>query len=98
PAGQVRTEALRGRIRHAGAHARIGHARCAPQPRAWNLVPSPERSRRRSTERRQRACASVRGMRALTLLLLVALAVPAYANEPRITYQRFDLANGLRVY
>lgn len=37
-------------------------------------------------------------MRALTLLLLVALAVPAYANEPRITYQRFDLANGLRVY
>ncbi|HEX5063322.1 MAG TPA: pitrilysin family protein [Kofleriaceae bacterium] len=37
-------------------------------------------------------------MRRLTLLFLVALAVPAYADEPKITYQKFDLANGMRVY
>jgi zinc protease len=37
-------------------------------------------------------------MRRLTLLILAALAVPASADEPKITYQKFDLANGLRVY
>ncbi|HEY5949377.1 MAG TPA: pitrilysin family protein [Kofleriaceae bacterium] len=37
-------------------------------------------------------------MRRLTLLFLVALAVPAYADEPKITYQKFDLQNGMRVY
>ena len=37
-------------------------------------------------------------MRWLTLLFLVALAVPAAADEPRITYQKFDLPNGMRVY
>ena len=37
-------------------------------------------------------------MRWLTLLLLAALAATAYADEPKITYQKFDLANGLRVY
>ena len=37
-------------------------------------------------------------MRRLTLLFLVALAVPAHADEPKITYEKFDLANGMRVY
>jgi zinc protease len=37
-------------------------------------------------------------MRGLTLLMVVALALPAYADEPKITYQKFDLANGMRVY
>ncbi len=37
-------------------------------------------------------------MRRLILLFLTALALPAYAEEPKITYQKFDLANGLRVY
>jgi zinc protease len=37
-------------------------------------------------------------MRRLSLLFLLALALPAYADEPKITYQKFELANGLRVY
>ncbi len=37
-------------------------------------------------------------MRRLTLLFLVALASTAFADEPKITYQKFDLANGMRVY
>ena len=37
-------------------------------------------------------------MRRLWLLFLVALALPASADEPKITYQKFDLANGMRVY
>ena len=32
------------------------------------------------------------------LLLLVAFALPAYAEEPKIAYQKFALANGLQVY
>jgi zinc protease len=32
------------------------------------------------------------------LLLLVAFAVPAYAEEPKIAYQKFSLPNGLAVY
>ena len=33
------------------------------------------------------------------LLLLAALAaIPAYADEPKIAYQKFDLPNGLKVY
>jgi zinc protease len=37
-------------------------------------------------------------MRRLTLLFLLVLAAPAHADEPKITYQKFDLANGMRVY
>jgi zinc protease len=37
-------------------------------------------------------------MRRLSLLFLVALAGTAFADEPKITYQKFDLPNGMRVY
>ncbi|HEY5922163.1 MAG TPA: pitrilysin family protein [Kofleriaceae bacterium] len=38
-------------------------------------------------------------MRRLTLaLLFVLVGTAAYADEPKITYQKFDLANGMRVY
>jgi zinc protease len=37
-------------------------------------------------------------MRWLTLCLLAALAAPSHAGEPEITYQKFDLTNGMRVY
>lgn len=37
-------------------------------------------------------------MRRLTLLFLAALALPAHAEEPKITYQKFDLPNGMKVY
>src|SRR5689334_8963324 len=37
-------------------------------------------------------------MRRLSLLLLLALALPARADEPKIAYQKFELANGLKVY
>ena len=37
-------------------------------------------------------------MRRLSLLALVALVSTAYAEEPKITYQKFDLPNGMRVY
>jgi zinc protease len=37
-------------------------------------------------------------MRRLSLLFLVAFASTAYADEPKITYQKFDLPNGMRVY
>jgi zinc protease len=40
----------------------------------------------------------VRAMRRLTLLFLLAFAARAHADEPKITYQKFELANGLRVY
>ena len=36
--------------------------------------------------------------RPLTLLLLVAFALPAHAEEPKIAYQKFALPNGLAVY
>jgi zinc protease len=36
--------------------------------------------------------------RILCTLLLVATASVAYADEPKITYQKFELANGMRVY
>jgi len=36
--------------------------------------------------------------RLLTLLLVVAFALPAYAEEPKIAYQKFALPNGLQVY
>ena len=38
--------------------------------------------------------------RLLTLLLLVAFALPAHAqsDEPKIAYQKFELPNGLEVY
>ena len=42
--------------------------------------------------------ASATMQRLLCLLLLSLLAVPAWADEPKIIYQKFDLANGLRVY
>jgi zinc protease len=34
----------------------------------------------------------------ISLLLVLALAVPASAAEPKIAFQRFELANGLTVY
>ena len=38
-------------------------------------------------------------MKRLTqLLLLLAFATPAFADEPKIAYQKFELANGLKVY
>ncbi len=37
-------------------------------------------------------------MRWKALAVLVALAGSAYAEEPKITYQKFDLPNGMRVY
>src|SRR3954464_610753 len=37
-------------------------------------------------------------MKRLSLLLLFALAVPARADEPKIAFQKFELANGLKVY
>ena len=36
--------------------------------------------------------------RFLSLLLLLVLAAPALADEPKIAYQKFELANGLKVY
>ncbi|MDB4958779.1 MAG: peptidase M16-like protein [Myxococcales bacterium] len=37
-------------------------------------------------------------MRSLCLFLLVAFATQARADEPKIAYQKFELANGLKVY
>src|SRR4051794_3054908 len=37
-------------------------------------------------------------MKRLSLLLLFALALPARADEPKIAFQKFELANGLKVY
>ncbi len=37
-------------------------------------------------------------MRRLILLLLFALATPAFADEPKIVYEKFELPNGLKVY
>ena len=37
-------------------------------------------------------------MQWLSMVCLAALATSAYAEEPKITYQKFDLANGMRVY
>ena len=37
-------------------------------------------------------------MKRLLALALLACAVPAYADEPKINYQKFELSNGLKVY
>src|SRR5262245_5404585 len=37
-------------------------------------------------------------MRTLLCLLLLAIALPARADEPKINYKKFELANGMRVY
>src|SRR5678815_3957667 len=37
-------------------------------------------------------------MRVLSSLVLVGVVATAYAEEPKIAYQKFELANGLRVY
>ncbi len=37
-------------------------------------------------------------MTRLIVFLIVALATPAFAEEPKITYEKFELANGLKVY
>src|SRR5262245_28507216 len=37
-------------------------------------------------------------MKRLSLLLVLALALPARADEPKIAFHRFELANGLKVY
>ena len=37
-------------------------------------------------------------MKRLILLLLIALAAPAFADEPKIAYEKFELPNGLKVY
>jgi zinc protease len=37
-------------------------------------------------------------MKRLLLLATLAMAIPAYADEPKIAYQKFDLPNGLKVY
>jgi zinc protease len=37
-------------------------------------------------------------MRRLILLLLVAMTTQARADEPKISYQKFELANGMKVY
>jgi zinc protease len=37
-------------------------------------------------------------MKRLLALALLACAVPAYADEPKINYQKFELPNGLKVY
>jgi predicted Zn-dependent peptidase len=36
--------------------------------------------------------------RLLCLALLLALATPAMAEEPKISYQKFELPNGMKVY
>jgi hypothetical protein len=35
-------------------------------------------------------------MKRLLLLATLAMAIPAYADEPKIAYQKFDLPNGPR--
>ncbi|HSD88091.1 MAG TPA: insulinase family protein, partial [Kofleriaceae bacterium] len=37
-------------------------------------------------------------MKRLLALVVLACAVPAYADEPKINYQKFELPNGLKVY
>ena len=37
-------------------------------------------------------------MRWLTCFLVAALASSAAADEPKINYQKFELANGMRVF